>query len=224
MGQHVSITVRDYLEREGLTVEELAEQLDLAPSTVRRRVLAVDQTSRRAMMAKKWLFKLGAELPDDAYRQRDPDDGRLPGEENLEPGGGREWERTPQAPKGARVEKPPPAMDLSTFAGYVEGAYKLAGDAIGATDPALAAAVDSHAEAAGKAWARWVESEPKVRALLERAMVGTPLGEVIGVHVAIAFAYFMSRKAMRQVVEQQAADDAADYQHEHFAPPVGAAG
>ena len=63
----------------------------------------------------------------------------------------------------------------------------------------LAEVIQAHAAPAGQAWAHWIESEPKVAALIQRMMIGTPLGEVIGVHVGIVFSYTLARSAARAV-------------------------
>lgn len=118
----------------------------------------------------------------------------------------RATEFAPSPPEGA-PQAPQAAVPLNyrDVAGYIEGAYKLAAQfAIGENDPMLAGIIYDNAPAAGLAWSHWIESEPKVAALLQRMMIGTPLGEVIGVHVAIVFAYVLARSAAKRVAADAA--------------------
>ncbi len=189
--------VKDYLEQEGLDADELAVRLQIKPSSVHRRLRAKDD---RAEMPELWTNKLNG-----THHGRESSNGVLEDDGRVT----RDRERPPTRPGGAEVRREQPPADMSTVAGYIEGAYQLAGRTIEATDPALGLAISSHAEPAGQAWAKWIESEPKVKALIERMMIGTPLGEVIGVHVGIAFAYFMSRGAMQKAIEDAAAEAVA---------------
>lgn len=194
--------VKEWLEQNEVSADELADRLGLKASSVIRRVRAKDE---QAEMPLRWLRQL-----DGAQDEGPPSNGVLMDD-------GRVTETPPSKPAGASVRKPEQAavVDMSTVAGYIEGAYTLAAHTIEGTDPALAAAVAGHAKQAGDAWAKWIESEPKVKALLERMMVGTPLGEVIGVHVGIGFAYFMSRSAYKKAIEDAAAAAAEQYARDH---------
>lgn len=192
-------SVAAYLEARGMTDDELAAAVGVQTKTVQAR-----KSERDRPMPKAWADRLEAGDPNVSQRGRDD-------------------EQTPQAPPEApRVEpEPSPLADQSfeTLAGYIEGAYKLGAAAVSASDVPLGRAIDDHAKQAGEAWARWVESEPKVKALLERMMVGTPLGEVIAVHVGIGFAYFLSRSAIERARREEAAaraQAAGDVVDEHF--------
>lgn len=180
--------VAEYLDREGIDAEELARRLGHKSSSRVSQELA-----REGDMLESWRRRLALE------------DEPIPV--------GREHEEAPQPPPGAPVFDAPPSptagLDLSAFAGYVEGAYKLGAYTIRDTEPLLAKAIEDHATQAGEAWAKWVESEPRVKALLERMMVGTPLGEVIAVHVGIGFSYFLARSAQARAL--------ADLQREQHA-------
>ena len=172
------MNVREYMEREELTVEDLAERLGVQVATVKRQ-------RNKGPIPESWVERLGLDSTS---------------------GEGRDWEEVPEAPPDAprRPLTPPPVMDVSTVAGYIEGAYKLGAHATRDADPLLAEAIEAYAPAAGEAWAKWIESEPKVKALLERLMVGTPLGEVIAVHVGIGFSYFLARSAAARVRRERA--------------------
>lgn len=108
----------------------------------------------------------------------------------------------PAAPDGARIAEPPVQIDYASVAGYISGAYSMAAR-FAVPDPLLAQVIEDHAEQAGQAWAHYIQSEPRVAALVQRMMIGTPLGEVIGVHVGIVFSYTLARTAARNI--------AADY-------------
>jgi hypothetical protein len=132
----------------------------------------------------------------------------------------RESDAAPVAPADAPRQTITPTIDYSAVAGYIEGAYRLASQmAVRQSDPLLAAVIDEHAAAAGVAWAHWVESEPKVAALLQRMMIGTPLGEVIGVHVGIVFSYTLARGAAREIAADVAGRDADAFDGSPPAPP-----
>lgn len=115
----------------------------------------------------------------------------------------REHEQAPRRPAGARIGEVA-ELDYAKIGEYITGVYKLAGQTVRANDEALANAIDGHAEVAGDAWQKWIRSEPKVAAVLQRMMIGTPLGEVIGVHVSIVFAYVLARGALRDLERDRA--------------------
>ena len=129
-----------------------------------------------------------------------------PRAEEAQDGAFREWDSTPTPPSDALYVQPV-RIDYSKVQGYIEGAYKLAAEyAIKDSDPILADCIYTHAEQAGEAWAKWIESEPRVAALIQRLMIGTPLGEVIGVHVTIVFAYVLARSAAARIAAAAAAE------------------
>jgi hypothetical protein len=115
---------------------------------------------------------------------------------------------SPRRPPGGKIQ--PVELDYGSLQEYIEGAYKLAGQTVRTNDPYLGDAIDEHAHKAGVAWCKWVRSEPKVAALLQRLMIGTPLGEVIGVHVSIVFAYVLARGAAREFARAQAAAESGN--------------
>ena len=115
-------------------------------------------------------------------------------------------ERPPQAPVGAPQAPQPVVIDYGGIAEKIGGMYSMAGTFLVAdADPLLAEAIVAHAEVAGQAWAAWIQSEPRVAAWLQKMMVGTPLGEVIFVHVGIVFSYTLARSAAKAVAADVAA-------------------
>lgn len=106
---------------------------------------------------------------------------------------------TPQAPPGGRLAFPVGDLDYGLLAEQIEGVYVMAAHAAGRSDPYLEQAIRDNANRAGTAWARWVQSEPRVQALVRRMMVvGTPMGEVISVHITIVAAYVITRSVERE--------------------------
>jgi hypothetical protein len=188
--------VSEYLERYGLTEDDMAARLGLSAHGIK--------SYRTREMPPRWLATLGSapvvvdEAPTDDSSPFVDNEGQEPRERTAQ--------HTPHRPAGGTVVGPP--LDYSALAGYIEGAYKLGGHTLGVKDPVLGSAIEANAQAAGAAWAKWVRSEPKVAALLQRMMIGTPMGEVIGVHLSIAFAYFLARGAVR---DARAAEAEAEY-------------
>lgn len=196
------MTLGELCELTGLSKQQLAErlgaELGLAEDTIIRK--AYSRTVPR-----HWLAALDLTAPDEL----DADTVA-----SMRNGNGRESELPPQPPPGARIETPPrpsapDELDFSAISSYIEGAYKLGAHAVRDSDALLADSIEAHAAPAGQAWAKWVESEPKVAALLRRMMVGTPMGEVIAVHVGIGFSYFLARSAVSRFEREQARAAAA---------------
>lgn len=205
-----TLTVRDYLELEGIGEAELAARVGVKPDSVGRRVRGSDP------MPRKWARALGLELDEDhetrdgaAPREPDGEQGRGAG---LGDDNGRAHDAPPTRPADARV-RPEPAsqlFDASSFASMVASIYGTAGGMVAGSDPFLGQAIVDHADAAGDAWGKWAAANPRVVAWLERMMIGTPAGEVIGVHVAIAFAYFLARSEHSRLIREHAAAEAAE--------------
>lgn len=207
------MTLRELLERHGLTKDELADRIGVAAKTVHNKALDKD-------VPDVWLERLESR----AARGPDP----LEDDVTLD-GAGRAEELPPRPPLGARVVEPPPVesvVDFSGLAEYVASAYRLSAEYVVA-DPLLADSINRHADAAGRAWAKWAESEPRVAAWLQRMMVGTPLGEVIAVHVGIGAGYFLARAAVARERAPEPEDvepelDDFDSNGGGWTPPYGA--
>ena len=122
---------------------------------------------------------------------------------------GRAHELPPQRPPDGRIQ--PVDLNYREISDYIEAFYSLAGRLAQESDEAMGIAVQQHAAKAGEAWSHWIQSEPKVAAFLQKLMIGTPMGEVIGVHVSIIVAYFLSRGIVRAAAEERAraAEDGA---------------
>lgn len=209
-----------------MLVAELLEQEGISQNELSRRLDGLEGTSRAAIQR---MAKAGEEVPQawlDELYGRPPDQPAGEQQEPVESSSARDSDRPPRRPASGRVQRVD-SLNYRQLQDYIAGGYKLAGQTIRASDPVLASIVDGHADRAGAAWAAWIESEPKVAAMLQRLMIGTPMGEVIGVHISIAFAYVLARGAQRQIAadyaaqQQQQAEAAAAGQHDGAAaPPV----
>lgn len=178
------------MHEEGLSVKQTSERLGVPASTVH-----------------SWFKRLEVAAPEPAAGG---DDERVLSSSAVPPAPApptREKEHAPRRPPGGKVQQVD--LDYAQVQEMIEGAYLLAGQTVSANDPALAMAINEHAAKAGLAWSHWIRSEPKVAALLQRLMIGTPLGEVIGVHVSIVFAYVLARGAQAELARERAAAAAA---------------
>lgn len=120
---------------------------------------------------------------------------------------GRDAEMPPQRPTEGRVVQlapQPGQIDFLALEGHIAGLYVIGAKAVEGSDPVLANVVHDHANKAGHAWVVWIKSEPRVLALIEKLQIGTPLGELIGVHVTIVFAYVFARDAARRMASAAA--------------------
>lgn len=194
--------VADLLERSGWTGKQLAAALGYSSAE------AVNGRRRRGEdVPDAWyprLLDLGLVSPEevalDLYALRDGAAGDEGEAEEVREG------PAPQPPPGAPRVEAAVQLDYRSVAGYIASTYRLSATFLVApSDALLAQAITEHAEQAGQAWARWIESEPRVAAWLQRLMIGTPLGEVIGVHVAIVFAYTLARVSARELAASAAA-------------------
>ena len=116
-------TVEEWLSLSGMSEEELADKVGVQLQTVRKRRGEAAQP-----MPVVWLKRLGLIVEEDAAAEPES--------------GGRESEQVPTAPPDGRVVSPPlEGIDLGAVAGYVEGAYTLAAQAVRDADPLLADAI-----------------------------------------------------------------------------------
>lgn len=198
-----SMTKGELLEMSGLTAEELAEKVGVKVSSVK---------NRNGIVPRVWFDRLGYSF--DVY-----DD------ENVE-SYGRENEQTPRPPEGAKIQQPARdagPVDYTQLSKWIEGAYRDGSKMAFGENHQLTVVVNRHAAAAGKAWSRYIESNPRLAAWLERMMVGTPAGEVIAVHVAIGFGYYFARdsaqRAVREAAEREQAEQQAEWERSNGGIP-----
>lgn len=183
------------LDRLGISNEELSARVGVKNATGKNRARPVPRV---------WYGKLGLDEP-----------GTL--DEEAGAPIGRDEERPPQAPPGARrIKQPEPpsaeqlmlaqGIDYSEVEGLISAAYKGAAAVVAERDPPLSSMIESHADEAARAWAEWIRSNPKAAAFLERMMVGTPFGKVISVHLGIGVGYYFARREYVAELRRQAAE------------------
>lgn len=192
------VTVEQFLQEKGWSPDELAARIGRKVQTVERRMRGEKGDTT---MPESWLQALS--LAEQAHGDGLETNGT----------GGRASETPPSRPEGAQVRPdadpvfPGSTLDFASVKEAVTSIYATAGELVAPSDAALGGALIQYAEPAGAAWARWAAANPRLAAWLEKMMVGTPAGEVIGVHVGIAFAYFMARSAESQRIRAAAAAD-----------------
>ena len=111
----------------------------------------------------------------------------------------------PRRPADGKDAPPAPGteLDYASIESFIAGGYSFAADYVGERDPILRDAIGTHADAAGKAWAAYIQSNPKAAEFVRRMMIGTPAGEVIRVHAAIIIGYWFARSASLQLARER---------------------
>lgn len=195
--------VRDYLNSSGLTKEQLADTLGLkTTSSVTKKM--------DAEMPKRWerlldslddspLTAVGGDSPESESEARSQND---------------DWERTgrdsdsaPNKPTDGETVVGPQRIKLATVEGYIQQIY--GGAAYIATqrgDELAADVITRYSPEFSEAWVDYIKSDPRILEYLEKLMIGTPLGNLIGVHVIATGSYVFARVAARQVAAAYAAD------------------
>lgn len=201
------MTVREYLHSAGMTAETLQEilghkttssitkKMDVEMPTRWERLLnSVDESSLTAV------GEDDSTPPEfDARSQTFPND---PWDND-----GRDNEGSPSKPTNADTVVGPQRIKLSTVEGYISQIYsgaaylaKQRGDDIAADT------INRYSPEFAQAWVNYIESDPRIMAYLEKLMIGTPLGNLIGVHVIAVGSYTFARVAARQISDAFAAE------------------
>jgi len=97
----------------------------------------------------------------------------------------------------------PQKIKLSTIKGYVEMVYGGA-ETIARTRGDLIAAETIHRYTPqySEAWMDYIRSNPDIVKWLETLMIGTPLGNLIGVHAISIGAYVLARTTAKEIAAQ----------------------
>lgn len=122
--------------------------------------------------------------------------------------GVRETEYTPQPPKDARIVAPPKAaVSLATVRGYIVMIYEGGARVARQTGDGLAAeTIERYTPDFADAWVAYLESKPELIAWLSKLQVGTPFGNLVGVHVIAAGSYVLARQTAISMASRAAAD------------------
>lgn len=180
---------RDYLKQSGLTTFQLAEILGHKTTSMVTKKIDVE-------MPKRWERLLDLESNPPAVGLGDESEARSqnPDEEF------RQGENDPHIPDdGVRVIGPQ-KIRLDTVEGYIKQIYAGAGAlARNRGDELAADVIDQYSPQFAEAWIDYIQSDPRFMEFLERLMIGTPLGNLIGVHVLAIGSYTFARVAARQL-------------------------
>lgn len=187
---------RDYLKQSGLTTFQLAEILGHQTTASVTKKMDVE-------MPKRWARLLDLESDSSAVGTDSETDARahtLPLEDEF-----RQGESDPNIPDdGVRVIGPQ-RIRLDTIEGYIKQIYGGAAALSRSRGDHLAGEViDEYSPQFAEAWVDYIQSDPRIMELLERMMIGTPLGNLIGVHVIAIGSYTFARIAATQIARAYA--------------------
>lgn len=202
------MVTRDYLQQSGLTTFQLAEILGHKTTSMVTKKLDVE-------MPKRWerMLDLPSESPavdsGDEF-ERAPD---FPPEEF------RAGENDPRMPDDGVEVIGPQRIRLDTVEGYIKQIYGGAAYiARNRGDDLAAEVIDQYSPQFAEAWVEYIRSDPRIMELLERLMVGTPLGNLIGVHVIAIGSYTFARATARQIARAYAEAELAEHGANGSAP------
>lgn len=193
--------VREYLHQSNTTKEQLAEFLGhQTTSSVTKKM--------DSEMPKRWvrlldesdglsLTAVGENEPDeDSEREPNINDG-----DNTWDNLGRESDNDPVRPDGANHVVGPKTIKLSTVEDYIgkiySGAAYIARDKF--NDELASDVIIQYSPEFAEAWIEYIKSDPRIMAYLEKMLVGTPLGNLIGVHVIAIGSYTIARIVARDI-------------------------
>lgn len=197
--------VREYLHESGMTKDDLAKFLGhQSTASVTKKM--------EAEMPKRW-----ARLLDEAdatslsaVGDGDADSSTSApnlNEENDWESVGRSGDADPGKPDGASTVVGPQKIKLTTVRGYIEQIYGGAAYIAGSRGDDIAAdTITRYTPEFSEAWINYIESDPRIMEYLEKLMIGTPLGNLIGVHVIAAGSYVFARAAAREIARAYATE------------------
>lgn len=199
--------VREFLHESGMTKEQMAEALG-------HKSTASVTKKMETEMPKRW-----ARLLDDADSSSlsavgDGEAESTTSAPNLnddwEEVSGRDGDQTPHKPEDASPVVGPQRIKLTTVRGYIEQIYGGAAYiAENRGDEIAADTIRRYSPEFADAWINYIESDPRIMEYLERLMIGTPLGNLIGVHVIAAGSYVFARATAREIARAFAAEQAS---------------
>lgn len=201
---------RDYLSQTGLTTFQLAEILGHKTTSMVTKKLDVDMPKRweRMLDLEDSSSAVGTEPDSEARSHNEPPSEFRQSEENNDP-------RMPD--DGVEVVGPS-RIRLDTIEGYITQIYGGAAALCTSRGDHLAAEViNNYSPQFAEAWVDYIRSDPRIMEFLERMMIGTPLGNLIGVHAIAVGSYTFARVAAKQVA---AAYESAEVNGANHSTPV----
>jgi len=188
--------VREYLYQSGLTKEQLSEILGHKTTSMVTKKMEVE-------MPKRWARLLDSKDGSPAVGETEPEfDARAHNPTDEWEDIGREFDGDPKPSDTSSTVVGPQRIKLGTVDKYIRDIYGGAAwicDSRG--DDIAADVIRRYTPEFSEAWIEYIKSDPRIMEWLERLMVGTPLGNLIGVHVVAVGSYVFARAAARQIAE-----------------------
>lgn len=204
--------VREYIHQAGITKEQFAEILGHKSTSMVTRKMDFEMPIRWGALLDSLddppLTAVGGEESPEESDARSPKDSW---EEPLNDweSRGRESDYDPSVPTDATRVVGPQKIKLTTVRGYIELFYSGAAQyAKQRGDDIAADTITRYTPEFSEAWINYIESDPRIMAYLEKLMVGTPLGNLIGVHAIAIGSYVFARVAAREIAQAIAAEGA----------------
>lgn len=200
---------REYLHQSGLNAVELSEILGHKTTSMITKKMDVE-------MPKRWVRLLderdgtptavGSEPESDARTHTVTENGET------------DWEGEFRAAESPDPTKPdeaetvigPQRIKLTTVEGYIAQIYGGAAYiAENRGDELAADVIRRYTPEFSEAWIEYIKSDPRLLEYLEKMMIGTPIGNLVGVHAIAIGSYVFARAAARQVATAYANDNGA---------------
>lgn len=218
---------KDYLSVSGLSPDELAEILGLKTTSMITKKMEVE-------MPKRWAKLLDErDSVSTAVGADSTDSERLAHERPPTPEDGeRDWEKlfreneAPTPPEDYETVVGPQQIKLSTIDGYIRQIYGGAAYlARNRGDEVAADVIERYTPEFSEAWIDYIKANPQLLGYLEKLMIGTPMGNLIGIHVIAIGSYGFARAAANQIAAAHRAEQppASDNGATHSPPdyPMG---
>jgi hypothetical protein len=194
--------VRDFLNASGLTKDQLADILGHKTTSMVTKKMDVEMPVRWGRKLEELdgvpLTAVGEETTEsfDARPLNDPP--TVDEWENI----GRDSDNDPLKPQGAETVVGPQRIKLTTVEGYITQIYSGAAYiAKSRGDDIAADTITRYSPQFAEAWIDYIKSDPRIMEYLEKMMIGTPLGNLIGIHVIAIGSYAFARIASREIAE-----------------------
>lgn len=213
------MTVKEYLHMANLTTEGLSELLGYkGTTTVTKRM--------NEEMPERWVRKLD-ELSELGLVSEPPPQSETVSEDSSERepklsdeqinewinSEGREADKDPnlnQVDSGNQVVGPH-QIKLTTIKGYVEMIYSGAeGLARGRGDMIAAETIHQYSPEFVEAWMDYIKYDDRILKYLEQLQIGTPIGNLIGIHAISIGAYVVARVTAKELANIATANGARE--------------
>jgi hypothetical protein len=192
---------RDYLQQSGMNAVELSEILGHKTTSSITKKMDVE-------MPKRWVRLLDErDGTTSAVGSGSDDEARTHNSPPIGENGETDWEQefrteqnAPRIPGDTEPVVGPQRIKLSTVEGYIQQIYGGAAYIAENRGDALAAdVIRRYSPELSEAWIDYIRSDPRLLEYLEKMMIGTPIGNLIGVHVIAIGSYVFARAAAGQI-------------------------